>query len=53
MDRGAWWLQSMGLQRIGHDLMTKQQLDKNNELMDCSLQAPLFMEFSRQEYLSR
>ena len=19
MDRGAWWLQSMGLQRVGHD----------------------------------
>ena len=20
MDRGAWWLQSMGLQRVGHNL---------------------------------
>ena len=26
MDRGAWQaLQSMGLQRVGHDLVTKQQ----------------------------
>ena len=25
MDRGAWWLQSMGLQRVGYDLATKQQ----------------------------
>ena len=25
MDRGAWWLQSMGLQRIRHNLVTKQQ----------------------------
>ena len=24
MDRGAWWLQSMGLQRVGHELVTKQ-----------------------------
>ena len=21
MDRGAWWLQSMGSQRVGHDLV--------------------------------
>ena len=25
MDRGAWWASSMGLQRVGHDLATKQQ----------------------------
>ena len=25
MDRGACWLQSMGSQRVGHDLATKQQ----------------------------
>ena len=25
MDRGAWRAQSMGLQRVGHDLATKQQ----------------------------
>ena len=26
IDRGAWWAtQSMGLQRVGHDLETKQQ----------------------------
>ena len=25
LDRGAWWLQSMGLQRVRHDLTTKQQ----------------------------
>ena len=25
MDRGAWWLQSMGSQRVGHNLVTKQQ----------------------------
>ena len=26
MDRGAWgWLQFMGSQRVGHDLVTKQQ----------------------------
>ena len=25
MDRGAWGLQSMGLQRVGHYLVTKQQ----------------------------
>ena len=25
MDKGAWWLQSKGLQRVGHDLVTKQQ----------------------------
>ena len=25
MDRGAWGLQSMGSQRVGHDLATKQQ----------------------------
>ena len=24
-DREAWWLQSMALQRVGHDLATKQQ----------------------------
>ena len=24
MDRGAWWLQFIGLQRVGHDLETKQ-----------------------------
>ena len=24
-DREAWLLQSMGLQRVGHDLVTKQQ----------------------------
>ena len=24
MDRGAWWAQSMGLQRVGHDLGTQQ-----------------------------
>jgi len=23
MDRGAWWLQSMGSQRVGHDLVTE------------------------------
>ena len=23
MDRGAWWLQSMGLQRVEHDLVTE------------------------------
>ena len=26
MDRGAWWVQSMGLQMSGHDLATKQQM---------------------------
>ena len=25
MDRGAWWAQSMGHKRLGHDLATKQQ----------------------------
>ena len=25
MDRGAWWVQSIGWQRIRHDLATKQQ----------------------------
>ena len=25
MDRGAWQLQSMGSQRVGHNLVTKQQ----------------------------
>ena len=25
MDRGAWWLQPIGLQRVGHDWPTKQQ----------------------------
>ena len=25
MDRGAWQLQSMGSQRVGHNVMTKQQ----------------------------
>jgi len=25
MDRGTWQLQSMGLQRVGHDLATEQQ----------------------------
>ena len=24
MDRGAWWLQTMGLQRVGHNLEIKQ-----------------------------
>ena len=27
MDRGAWWATVRGLQRVGHDLMTKQQLN--------------------------
>ena len=26
MDRGAWQLQSMGSQRVGHDLATKQHI---------------------------
>ena len=26
MGRGAWWIQSMGSQRVGHDLVTNQQL---------------------------
>ena len=26
MDRGDWWAQSMGVARLGHDLVTKQQL---------------------------
>ena len=37
MDRGAWRLQSMGSQRVGHDLATKQQqmgLDGTN-IKDC------------------
>ena len=25
MDRGAWWATVHGLQRVGHDLVTKQQ----------------------------
>ena len=25
MDRGAWWLLSMGLQSVRHELVTKQQ----------------------------
>ena len=25
MDREAWLLQTMGLQRVGHDLLTEQQ----------------------------
>ena len=25
MDRGAWWAQSIGSQRVGHDLATKQK----------------------------
>ena len=25
MDRGAWWAIAKGLQRVGHDLVTKQQ----------------------------
>ena len=25
MDRGGWWATSMGSQRVGHDLPTKQQ----------------------------
>ena len=25
MDRRAWWAQSMGSQRVGHDLATEQQ----------------------------
>ena len=25
MDRGAWQVQSMGLQRVGHDLVIAQQ----------------------------
>ena len=25
MDRGAWWATYMGLQRVRHDLVTKQQ----------------------------
>ena len=25
MDRGAWWAAYMGLQRVRHDLVTKQQ----------------------------
>ena len=28
LDRGAWWLQSMGSQRVGHDLATEQTLSK-------------------------
>ena len=25
MDRGAWWAKFMGLQRVGHDWVTKEQ----------------------------
>ena len=25
MDKGGWWLQLVGSQRVGHDLATKQQ----------------------------
>ena len=25
MDRGAWWAMAMGLQRVGHNLVTEQQ----------------------------
>ena len=28
LDRGAWWPQSMGSQRVGHDLATEQILSK-------------------------
>jgi len=31
MDRGAWRVQSMGLQTSGHDLATKQQSNKCND----------------------
>ena len=30
MDRGAWWLQSMGLQRVRRDLTTKEQQTIHN-----------------------
>ena len=26
MDRGTWWVQPVGLHRVGYDLRTKQQL---------------------------
>ena len=39
MDRGACWtIQSMGLQRVGHDLVTKQQqqnTQKEYEVLAC------------------
>ena len=41
MDRGAWQLQSMGLQRVGHHLVTREQqsyhldLGIHNSLVPC------------------
>ena len=34
MDRGAWWATVHGLQRVGHDLATKQQ-QSTNYLIKC------------------
>ena len=43
MDRGAWWATVHGVARVGHDLETPWTV---------AHQAPLSMEFSRQEYWS-
>ena len=40
MDREAWWLQSVGSQRVGHDLATEQHRvevkgdEKGNKVSD-------------------
>ena len=31
MDRGDWWLQSIGSERVRHDLATKQQQQQEQE----------------------
>ena len=37
MDRGVWWATDRGCKRVGHDLVTKQQLEKeiHSKLVFC------------------